>query len=117
VRPYWTVPVRADPERVPLDLKEIAWPRSILTNSVSDLLSPVRSRSYGRKNEGGGAHREDVIGEVSAALEVDDVGDLGVLDDGEVWDDIHFEVAEALAKRRCRKFPAATTRGGRRLVP
>jgi hypothetical protein len=26
-------------------------------------------------------------------------------------------VAEALAKRRHRKFPAATTRGGRRLVP
>jgi hypothetical protein len=78
-----------------LDLKGIAWPRSILTNSVSDLLSPARSRSYGRNNEGGGAHREDVVDEVSAALEVGSEGDLGVLDDGEVQDGVQLEQAKA----------------------
>jgi hypothetical protein len=41
VQPYWTIPFRADPERAPLDLNEIAWPRSILTDSVSDLTSTV----------------------------------------------------------------------------
>jgi hypothetical protein len=58
----------------------------------------------------------EVDGEVLAALELDGDGDLGVLDDGEVWDGVQLEVAGALAKRRCRKLPAAMTRRGRRLV-
>jgi hypothetical protein len=65
----------------------------------------------------GGAHRESVDGEVSAALEVDGEGDLGVLDVGEARDGVQLEVARALAKWRHRKFPAATTRDGWRLVP
>jgi hypothetical protein len=59
----------------------------------------------------------EVDGEVLAALELDGDGDLGVLGDGKVWTDIQLEVAEALAKRRHRKLPAAMTRGSRRLVP
>jgi hypothetical protein len=43
----------------------------------------------------GGAHREDVVGEVSAALEVGGDGDLGVLDDGEVRDGVQLEQAKA----------------------
>jgi hypothetical protein len=44
------------------------------------------------------------------ALEVDDDGDLGVLDDGEVLDDLQLEVAEALAKWRPRMRPAVVSR-------
>jgi hypothetical protein len=65
----------------------------------------------------GGAHRESVDGEVSAALEVDGEGDLGVLDVGEVQEGIQLEVARALAKWRRQKFPAAMMRDGWRLVP
>jgi hypothetical protein len=79
-QPHWLVPFQPDPERAPLDLKGIAWPRSILTDSVSDLLSPVGSRSYGRKREGEGAHREGVDGE----------GHLGVLDVDEVRDGVQL---------------------------
>jgi hypothetical protein len=32
-RPYWTLPVRADPEHLPLDLKGIKQPRSSHNNS------------------------------------------------------------------------------------
>jgi hypothetical protein len=45
--------VRSDRRSKLLDLIRIGWPKSHLTFSVSDLLSPVRSRSYGRKMEGG----------------------------------------------------------------
>jgi adenine deaminase len=62
------------------------------------------------RSEGEGAHREDVTGEVSAALEVDVDGDLGVLDDGEVLDDLQLEVAGVLAKRRSRTRPAVVSR-------
>jgi hypothetical protein len=64
----------------------------------------------------GGAHQESVDGEVSAALEVDGEGNLGVLDVGEGRDDVQLEVARALAKWRRRKIPAATMRDDWRLV-
>jgi hypothetical protein len=51
-RSYWMVTVQSDRRSKPLDLIRIGWPRSHLTLSVSDLLSPVRSRSYGRKRKG-----------------------------------------------------------------
>jgi hypothetical protein len=65
----------------------------------------------------GGAHREIIDGEVPVALEVDGEGDLGVLDVGKVREGVQLEVARALAKWRCQKIPAATTRDGWRLVP
>jgi hypothetical protein len=41
----------------------------------------------------------EVDGEVLAVLDFNGDGDLGVLDDGEVWNDVQLEVAEAMAKR------------------
>jgi hypothetical protein len=58
----------------------------------------------------------EVDGEVLAALELYGDGDLGVLDDGEVWDGVQLVVAEVMAKRRSRKLPAVVTRGGWRSV-
>jgi hypothetical protein len=67
----------------------------------------IRRSKQGR----GGAHRKDVAGEVSAVLEVDVDGDLGVLVDSGVADDLQLEVAGALAKRRPRTRPAEVARG------
>jgi hypothetical protein len=42
--------------------------------------------------------------------------DLGVLDDGEVRDDVQLEVAEVMVKRRIRNLPASVTGRDWRLV-
>jgi hypothetical protein len=37
-RPYWTVPIRADPAQVPSDLSDKEGPRSNVPVHISDLL-------------------------------------------------------------------------------
>jgi hypothetical protein len=75
----WAIPIRVDPEWAPLDLKGITRPRSILTDSVSDLLLTVRSRSYGRNKEGEELTEEKGRRRGPAALEINGEVSLMVL--------------------------------------
>jgi hypothetical protein len=82
----WAIPVRSDPEQAPSDLSDDGGPRSKLTLWVSDLILLAKSRFDGYEKKGGEAHRRNVDGEVSAALELHGGVVSAILDGDEVHD-------------------------------
>jgi hypothetical protein len=108
----WPVPIQTDHQFRPSDLTKIGWPRSNLTPSVSDLLSPAGSRSHGWRKRGGWLTKErsstgpavlEIDGEVSP-----EVVELREDDDG---------VQEGTARMMvCRDRSVDARRCGRRLV-
>jgi hypothetical protein len=93
----------------------IARPRSILTESVSDLLLPVGSRSYGRNKEGKELTGKGSTAKSLVAMEINGEVSPVVLCVNRACDGLQRVTVRSRTRRHLREGPATPMRGGWRL--